>query len=171
MKKFIPVIAVLSIFAAAALISYAKICKGDACPANAPSVESTSTENSTSVTPIIDNGSDFDVVDPNGASTVETGIRGQILLGPTCPVVPANDDGHCADKPYGATVNVETPDGIFVKSFTSNENGDFYVRLSPGAYVFLPISSGVYPKSKPITVNVQEGVVNTVNIYFDSGIR
>lgn len=108
-------------------------------------------------------------------ATVEanSGIFGQVVIGPQCPVVAEGMEEECADKPYQATILVKTEDGSReVTRFTSDANGQFRVALPPGTYLLEPIPGGSpFPFGKPQLVEVREGQYTEVTILYDTGIR
>ncbi len=104
--------------------------------------------------------------------TPTSGIQGQILLGPTCPVQRA--DQPCPDKPYQATVIVhDAGSGREVRRFTSDADGRFRVPLAPGSYHLVPQSpqGTVFPRGVPADVAVPAGQFVEVTIHYDTGIR
>ncbi|HYV33359.1 MAG TPA: hypothetical protein VE973_00725 [Candidatus Limnocylindria bacterium] len=102
----------------------------------------------------------------------DSGVVGNIVIGPTCPVERIPPDPACAPKGYQATVIVKTPDGKKeIKRFTSGSDGSFKVSLAPGTYLLSPINSGVYPRGADQTVVVEKNKYTQVTIEFDSGIR
>jgi hypothetical protein len=102
---------------------------------------------------------------PQGAS----GIEGQTLIGPTCPV--ERPDSSCADKPYHATIVVLNQNGTEVKRFDTNADGLFRVELPPGTYTLAPQSPGRLPRAEMQTVQVTSGQFTSITITYDSGIR
>jgi len=65
-----------------------------------------------------------------------SGIRGLILLGPTCPVEAspgANDPVPCL-TPYAATLVVLDSENVKVATVTSGPDGKFSVDVPPGEY-------------------------------------
>lgn len=64
-----------------------------------------------------------------------SGIRGTVLLGPTCPVVMDPPDPNCADKRYATKLVVTTSDqSRVIKEFSSGADGTFSTELPPGEY-------------------------------------
>ena len=98
-----------------------------------------------------------------------SGIEGQVLLGPMCPVVQEGQD--CPDQPYQATLTVISQNGVQVAQFQSDEQGRFRVSLVPGEYVLHP----EYPNGNPFaadqTFTVETGRYTQVTVNYDSGIR
>jgi len=102
---------------------------------------------------------------PQGAS----GIEGQTLIGPTCPV--ERLDSPCPDKPYQATLVVLNQSGTEVKRFDTNADGLFRVELPPGTYTLAPQSPGRLPRAGQQAVQVTSGQFMSITITYDSGIR
>jgi len=103
-----------------------------------------------------------------------SGIKGQVLLGPTCPVERDPPDPACADKPYKTTLVIMTPDrSKTVARFNSDTNGQFSVDVPPGSYIISQAAGGaMLPRcgtSGPITV--PSGGYATTTISCDTGIR
>jgi hypothetical protein len=103
-----------------------------------------------------------------------TGVAGRILIGPTCPVVTPN----CAPaKAEQGTVRIETAPGSrrgggqFVKRVKSDKHGVFSTTLPAGSYVLVVEKASGYPVPKPMTVDVEAGVVSEVTLILDTGIR
>jgi hypothetical protein len=105
---------------------------------------------------------------PDGTS----GIEGQVLIGPTCPVVGPNDP-DCADKPYQATLTVLNPSGQKVIQFTTDVEGKFRVSLNPGDYILHPESPSdtLLPVGQEQPFTVIAGQFTKLTVSYDSGIR
>lgn len=108
----------------------------------------------------------------NVATTTNTGVHGQILVGPTCPVERVPPDPNCADKPWSTFVQVfyadeKTPAYI---STESDQDGRFSIPLSPGEYS-LRIGRGNFPNCPPTYVKVEPDKYTSITINCDSGIR
>jgi hypothetical protein len=103
-----------------------------------------------------------------------SGIRGTVLLGPTCPVESspgANDPVPCL-TPYVATLVVLDDEGVKVATVTSGADGHFQVELPPGDYVVTPESgTDTYPIAQPQSVTVVPGVYTEIEVNYDTGIR
>jgi len=101
-----------------------------------------------------------------------SGIYGKVTLGPLNPVVREGDEST-NEKPYQATIIVKDKNGSHeVKRFSSGENGEFKVYLTPGTYLLDPLSkNSMPPTGKPETVTVKLNEFTEVNITYDSGIR
>jgi len=108
---------------------------------------------------------------PVQPTPTDTGIEGQVFLGPMCPVVQEGVD--CPDHPYQATLIILRPDGREVTHFETDEEGRFRVALPPGDYILHP----ELPPGKPLPYaaeqefSVQAGLYTQLTITYDSGIR
>jgi len=100
-----------------------------------------------------------------------TGIEGQVLIGPTCPVERLADP--CPDQPYPATLRVLTLSGSQVLQFQTGPDGRFLIALDPGTYLLRPGSPAgkAYPSAREQTFTVIEGRLTQLTINYDSGIR
>ncbi len=101
-----------------------------------------------------------------------SGIEGQVLIGPVCPVV--REDTPCPDQPYQATIAVWNADRTEkVRTFTTDEDGRFRLPLAPGEYYIdpEPPQPGAPPTGIPQTVTVPPDRFVQITIDYDSGIR
>lgn len=98
-----------------------------------------------------------------------TGIEGQVLIGPMCPVVQAGTP--CPDQPYQAAIAVLDKNGRQVAQFQSDAQGRFLVSLAPGTYTVRPGSPDGFTRAGEQTVTVVSGQYTQVTITYDSGIR
>lgn len=111
----------------------------------------------------------FGLAVSSSAGGLDSGIRGHVLYGPTCPVQRA---GQNCTRPYQATITVRRePSNIIVARVRSAGDGSFSLRLRPGRYVLQSQSGRPYPRSSPQTVTVQSDHNTAVTIRYDSGIR
>lgn len=101
--------------------------------------------------------------------SVGTGVRGQVLLGPTCPVETA--EHPCPDKPIAATVVAARTDGREAGRVTSGNDGRFTLALAPGHYVLTVIGLDGPRFAKPLDVDVPSSGFVEVTVSVDSGIR
>ena len=105
------------------------------------------------------------------ATPTDSGITGQALVGPACPVV--WEGGECPDAPYQATLTVLDARGVVVVRFETDGEGRFRVPLAPGEYRLRPET----PAGKPFpiageqTFRVDPGAFTHLDILYDSGIR
>jgi len=98
-----------------------------------------------------------------------SGIEGQVLLGPMCPVVQQGQD--CPDQPYQATLTVMNRDGVQVTQFQTDAQGRFSVPLVPGEYILHPESPNGIPFAGDQTLMVETGRFTQITVHYDSGIR
>ena len=98
-----------------------------------------------------------------------SGIEGQVLLGPMCPVV--QEGQPCPDQPYQATLTVRSLDGLQVAQFQTDAQGRFQVPLVPGEYILHPESPNGLPFAGDQSFTVQTGSFTRITIHYDSGIR
>lgn len=100
---------------------------------------------------------------------VDSGIQGQVSIGPVCPAVQAGMD--CADKPYQASFTVLTSKGKEVTHFQSDTDGVFKIYLSPGDYILRPESPNFLPYADEQSFTVLSGQFTWLIVTYDSGIR
>jgi hypothetical protein len=103
-----------------------------------------------------------------------SGIRGTVLLGPTCPIEASPGDNNpvpCVTA-YAATLVVLDDEGVKVATVTSGGDGKFEVNLPPGDYVVTPeTGTDAYPIANPQSVTVVTGVYTEIQVNYDTGIR
>jgi hypothetical protein len=99
----------------------------------------------------------------------ESGIEGQVLIGPMCPV--AQQGQACPDQPYPATLTVSSPSGGVIVQFQTDGQGHFRVPLVPGNYVLHPESPNGIPFAADQMIAVGTGQYTHVVVNYDSGIR
>jgi hypothetical protein len=108
--------------------------------------------------------------DPAGSrsSHPDSGIRGRVLLGPTCPV---QRIGQTCVRPYQATFTIRSePTGKLVAQARSSANGRFRLPLAPGTYLLVPQTGRAYPRSSPQTTTAHSHRYTRVVISYDSGM-
>ena len=105
------------------------------------------------------------------SSSGDSGIRGTVLLGPTCPVETL--ESRCPDRPLADVEIRVLQGGDVVATVRSDGKGRFAVALDPGRYEVQAVveEGGPGMSAKPIDVLVTNGVFNEVNVPVDSGIR
>ena len=109
----------------------------------------------------------------NGILPYRSGIRGTVMLGPTCPVMRDPPDPQCADRPYQTTVvayRVSDP-GYAVETMQSSADGTFEMSLPPSEYVIKAGGEKMLPRCAPASVTVGPDAYTSVTISCDSGIR
>ncbi len=111
---------------------------------------------------------------PGGPSAVpsaplDSGIRGFVRLGPTCPV--ETRDVPCT-TPYVAVLVILDLDDREVARISSGADGRFEVLLPPGEYTIAPTPGGdPLPSAPPQSVSVVAGSFTAIEINYDTGIR
>jgi hypothetical protein len=106
--------------------------------------------------------------EPGGSGT---GIRGEVVIGPTCPV--ERIESPCPPAPYAATVSV-LRDALLVTTQRTGDDGRFVIPLPPGTYTLRaePAQGGGIARQVPQPpVTVPASGYRTVTIRFDSGVR
>ncbi|HUG46853.1 MAG TPA: carboxypeptidase-like regulatory domain-containing protein [Candidatus Limnocylindria bacterium] len=102
-----------------------------------------------------------------------SGIRGTVVLGPTCPTGSspgAHDPVPCL-TPYSAQIVVLGSENEVVARVTSAADGTFRLDLPPGDYLLTPQSGDPLPFAQPLSVLVTAGQYAEVQINYDTGIR
>jgi hypothetical protein len=99
----------------------------------------------------------------------ESGIEGQVLIGPMCPV--AQQGQACPDQPYPATITVNSPNGGMIIQFQTDGQGHFRIPLEPGGYILHPESPNGIPFAVDQTIIVGTGQYTQIIVKYDSGIR
>lgn len=97
-------------------------------------------------------------------------LVGQVLLGPTCPVVQNPPSAQCADKPYQTLVTVST-DGKEVGRQTTDAQGRFMFSFLPGTYIVHAQGGATLPRCADETVVLKRAATTTVEVSCDTGIR
>jgi hypothetical protein len=108
---------------------------------------------------------------PAASAVPDTGIRGVVTLGPTCPVQQP-DQAPCT-TPYAATLVItKADDGTVVTRVTSASDGTFQVAVPAGDYLIAPQPGGdPFPVGQPVAVHVDAGAFTPVEVAYDTGIR
>jgi hypothetical protein len=99
----------------------------------------------------------------------ESGIEGQVLMGPMCPV--AQQGQGCPDQPYQATITVNSPNGGTILQFQTDGGGHFKIPLAPGEYTLHPESPNGIPFAADQSIVVGASQYTQIVIKYDSGIR
>jgi hypothetical protein len=100
-----------------------------------------------------------------------SGVKGQALLGPTCPVVTV--ENPCPDEPYQASLTVLSLNGQQVTRFDTDAKGKFEVKLPPGDYILHPETTDgrLMPSAADVPFTVLPDQFTNLIVTFDSGIR
>ncbi|MFA6177425.1 MAG: hypothetical protein WC694_00835 [Candidatus Paceibacterota bacterium] len=111
----------------------------------------------------------------NGSQSIlpyKSGVKGKVVLGPTCPVERNPPDPNCTDKPYKTTVVVFRSNDLvhpFVIT-TSDANGSFSASLPPGKYT-LGAGESNLPRCDHLEITVNINIFTSATISCDTGIR
>jgi hypothetical protein len=105
----------------------------------------------------------------DAATAMTSGLEGEVLIGPMCPVVQAGTP--CPDQPYEAPILIEDANGKEVTRFQSDAQGQFRVNLQPGTYTLVPESPDGFTHAPEQAVTVSANTYTRVMITYDSGIR
>lgn len=102
---------------------------------------------------------------------IDSGVEGQALLGPICPVVREGEE--CPDQPYQAMITIRNPEGKKIAQVQTDEQGYFRIPLMPGEYVLYPESpeDSPFPYGKEQTFVVHPDQFTTIIVQYDTGIR
>ena len=105
------------------------------------------------------------------SALLPSGVKGQALIGPMCPVM--QEGIECPDQPYQTIITVITLDGQEVMRFDTDAEGKFQVNLPPGDYILHPdLPAGrPIPSAADVPFTVLPNEFTNVIVTFDSGIR
>ena len=104
-----------------------------------------------------------------GAGDGTSGIRGQALSGPQCPV--EVQGSPCPDLPFQGTVIATDSEGGDEFTVETDSEGRFELSLEPGTYEVSIVSETSPPFAKPQTVMVEPGAFAEIAVSVDTGIR
>lgn len=110
-------------------------------------------------------------VRPAADRQLNTGVRGMVSIGPTCPVQRMPPDPNCADRPYKADFSITNKYGYAVSKTASGADGKFEVSLPPGEYSIAPTAKTFLPRASAQSFTVPQAGFVEISIQFDSGIR
>lgn len=98
-------------------------------------------------------------------------LRGQVIAGPTCPA--QINASECDDQPVeGALSIILNSEGQEVTRVSSDESGQFSVKLQPGRYYLVPMPvPGLMWTPDKVEVVVDKMKLTPVTIKYDTGIR
>ena len=111
---------------------------------------------------------------PNDILPYNSGVRGTVLLGPTCPVMREPPDPNCADKPYATIVQViaiGSPKSSPFATVETDKEGRYKVMLPPGEYALQPVGGSVMPRCGTKNVTIEPDVILETDLSCDTGIR
>jgi hypothetical protein len=98
----------------------------------------------------------------------DSGVRGIVLAGPTCPVEREGDP--CPDKPLSIGIRILRR-GELVRRIRSGADGRFRAALPPGFYVLDPVLGPGPPSGGPAGARVRAHLWTRIRILVDTGIR
>jgi hypothetical protein len=99
----------------------------------------------------------------------DSGIRGQVVIGPTCPV---QRPGRTCTRPYQARLAIRrVPSETVALRLRSAPDGRFTAHLPAGRYLIQPGNRASYPHGRSQTVTVTADHFTDVTVHFDTGIR
>ena len=102
---------------------------------------------------------------------IATGVRGVVLVGPSCPVQKMPPDPKCAPHPLESALVVSV-DGKEVAQGTSGADGRFSFALAPGEYHIAPAkNAAIFPRVASRDFVVTHAGFTEVTLEADSGIR
>jgi len=104
----------------------------------------------------------------------ESGIKGVVILGPTCPVERILPDPACVFKGYKTTVQVIAVGSSSSAPFATietNASGEYSVSLPPGQYALQPVGGKTFPRCETREVTVVGNIIQEVTLTCDTGIR
>ena len=107
---------------------------------------------------------------PAGAAAApDSGLRGRVLYGPTCPV---QRPGTICERPYQATLVVSrTASRGTIARVRTSADGRFMIRLRAGRYLVKVTSHTTLPRAWSQRVAVTAHHFTNLTIRIDSGIR
>ncbi len=114
----------------------------------------------------------FRVIPKASIETSTSGVRGTVLIEPTCPVERMPPDPTCAPKPYATAIVVyRTGSKSPYIIGNSNTSGAFLFSLPPGSYTLAAKGDTVLPRCNETSVAVVPDEYTSVTISCDTGIR
>jgi hypothetical protein len=99
----------------------------------------------------------------------DSGIRGVVMIGPTCPVVLAGSP--CPDQPWHGTVQGFNLAGALIRDTSTDENGAFELPLEPGTYDLVAARPNGLGNAERTRITVRADSYLRVTVRVDSGIR
>jgi hypothetical protein len=108
------------------------------------------------------------------AMPAETGVRGVVVAGPTCPVETIPPHSGCGERFVdGAVLIFQDAAGAEVARATSTAAGTFHIALAPGSYRVIPQPvEGLIGTAAELAFSVELGEPMTeLTIAYDTGIR
>lgn len=107
-----------------------------------------------------------------GSGALNSGITGNVVLGPTCPVERIPPDPNCAPRPYPTKIDIsKSGAGGVYKTVSTDANAAFQILLEAGNYVLKPQSFGIYPRCGEEAVMISPYQFTDITLQCDTGIR
>lgn len=107
-----------------------------------------------------------------GILPYNSGVRGSVQLGPTCPVERIPPEPQCAPKPYSTLISIYRKGSSYVFINTkSDANGHFEASMPPGEYTVAADGGNTLPRCSPVSLVVEPNLYASTTIYCDTGIR
>jgi len=109
---------------------------------------------------------------PTATAQLESGIMGQVTIGPACPVMRV--ESPCPDRPYQTSLTVTDPLGDrSIAEIQTDADGRYHLALPPGDYRLVPTTPGpsAPPHAPPMPFHLDPGQWLELNVTYDSGIR
>jgi hypothetical protein len=104
-----------------------------------------------------------------GATAV---ISGVVAASPTCPADPVYH--ACRPRPLpDVEVQARSPGAALIASVRTGADGRYSLRLGPGSYLLVVVTTQVLPKCPPVPVSVRSGSAAAIraDINCDTGMR
>jgi hypothetical protein len=106
--------------------------------------------------------------------TETSGINGNVLLGPMCPVSQDPPDPQCYDRPYATDLLIFKSDDLqkVVQEFRSDSDGKFRIQVPEGEYVIQSSASpDLLPRCYSEVIRVEANKYSDITVNCDTGIR
>jgi len=110
----------------------------------------------------------------SGILPFESGVKGQVLIGPTCPVQQDPPNSNCADRGYATKIQVFSVVSSQSSPFAvveTDKEGNYIVMLPPGLYNVQALGDRPFPVCESEPVTVESDVMHNLDLLCDSGIR
>jgi len=103
------------------------------------------------------------------STPTDSGIEGQALIGPMCPIV--QEGQECPDQLYQAAITVNSLNSGKIVQVQTDTQGHFKTPLAPGEYILHPESPNGIPYANEQNILVEAGKFTQIIVNYDSGIR
>jgi len=111
--------------------------------------------------------------EPVGILPFDSGVSGQVLRGPICPVMREGDDS-CGDQPYATAVQViakNSPNSSPFATVDTDKDGNYKFMLPPGDYSIQAIGGKPFPSCGSTDIIIKPNEVLELDLSCDTGIR